>query len=202
MAERQLVIDTYGRQKFLRSKSRNSSGFIKLLYCSRALEWLNLRKLLHELLVFVQFSHISVVVDNLTFAWSYIPNLASELYRPSEVFKKFSFANLLDENCQCACLSYKRLRPFCDPLTIHEDSSFCKSSLHVRSTDMSIVQHSGLRDALAQGLNHILLKPTKIAEAMAVAMSAFEQAVNIFCSHDSLFPVDQARKWFHLKCLT
>ena len=202
MADRQLVTDTYGRQKLFRSKSRSSSGFIKLLYCSRALEWLNLHKLLHELLVFVQFSHISVVVDNLTFAWSYIPNLASELYRPSEVFKKFSFANLLDENGQCACQSFKRFRPFGDPLTILEDSSFCKSSLHVRSTDLSIVQHLGLREALAQGLNHIPLKSTKIVEAMAVAMSAFEQTVNIFCSHDSLFPVDQAREWFHLKCLT
>ena len=64
------------------------------------------------------------------------------------------------------------------------------------------MQHSSLRVALAQGLNHIPLKPTKIAEAMAVVMCAFEQAVIIFCSHDSMFPVDLAREWFHLKCLT
>ena len=194
MAERELITDSYGRQKLRRSKSRSSSGFIKLLYCSRALEWLNLRKLFHELLVFVQFSHISVVVDNLTFAWSYIPNLASELYRPSEVFKKFSFANLLDENSQCACRNLQRFRPFGDPLTIHEESSFCKNNLHVRTTDLAIVQHSGLRVALAQGLNHIPLKPTKIAEAMALAMCAFEQAVIIFCSHDSMFLIDLARE--------
>jgi hypothetical protein len=38
--------------------------------------------------------------------------------------------------------------------------------------DMSLIQHKELRLALAQGLNHIPLKPTSIAHAVATIMGA------------------------------
>lgn len=86
----------------------------------------------------------------------------------------FSFIDLFDEEKQCLCSSAHRLRNFCDSLTLNETSSFAKSSIHVCTMDSYIVQHKGLREALSQGLNHIPVRPTNIAEATTIMMDAFE----------------------------
>jgi hypothetical protein len=175
-----------------RNSNKSHSGFIKMFYSSRALEWINLRKLFLDLLVFFQFSHLCSSVEDLTFVWSYDHTIASVLYRPAAVFKQFSFVHLLHENEQCACMSTSRLRNFCDPLTATETSSFCNPSVHVRTMNMDIIQHRELRLAISLGLNHIPLQPTSIANAIAAVMHAFDQLVVILSLVQLQFPLADA----------
>jgi hypothetical protein len=71
------------------------------------------------------------------------------------------------------------------------------SGMHVRTTDLSIVQHKELRHAVAQGLNHIPLQPTHIAKAIAAIMHAYEQLTQILDLEHLQFPVNAARKHLH-----
>lgn len=162
--ERILCHDTYGRKSLQRQKQRQCSGYIRLTYCSRALEWINIRQLFYKVLCLFHYSHFCHILDNITFAWSYNESLTATVYKPTTVFKKFSFINLLDNSQQCACTNTQRLAGFCDPRTLDEISSFSSARLHVRTTDLKIIQHRQLRHALAQGLNHIPLRRTDIAE--------------------------------------
>jgi hypothetical protein len=102
----------------------------------------------HDILCLFHFSHLCSLLEDITFAWSYDATLASFLYQPAAVLKKFSFANVLDANQHCACMTTKRLLKFCDPQTISECPSFGDSRLHVRSMDMNLIQHKDLRHAL------------------------------------------------------
>jgi hypothetical protein len=122
-------------------------------------------------------------------------------YKPASVFKKFSFVHLLDELEPCACNTATRLRKFCDPLTKNEHSSFGKPSCHVRSMDLDLIQHPGLRVALKQGLNHIVLRPTNIAQAVATMLDAFEQLIPILHLDSIQFPISEARAHLHNLCL-
>ena len=117
------------------------------------------------------------------------------------VFKNFSFCHLLHEDSTCACNYSQRLRGFLDPLTMNETSSFTKRSMHVRSMDMSIIQNIDLRNALRHGLNHIPLKPSNIAEAIAIILDAFDQLVAILDFSSLMFPVKEARKHIQSICL-
>lgn len=62
---------------------------------------------------------------------------------------------------------------------------------------MDIIQHPGLRQALKQGLNHIVLRPTNIAQAVAVTLDAFDQLVNILHLDQTEFPISEARERLH-----
>ena len=150
-----------------------------MTYGSRAIEWLNIRQLLIDLLIFYDFSHLCPIVQDIIFAWSYLGNLSKIFYKPASVFKHFSFVHLFDEQDKCVCTSASRLRNFCDSLTINDQSIHCEPSLHVRTMNMDIVQHPKLRQALKQGLNHIVLRPTNIVQAVAVTLDAFEQLISI-----------------------
>ena len=59
---RHLTTDAYGRRKVQKTNRQGHSGFIKLTYGSRAIEWLNIRQLLLDLLIFYDFSHMYPVV--------------------------------------------------------------------------------------------------------------------------------------------
>jgi hypothetical protein len=158
-------------------------------------------KLFQELLIFFHFFHLCSIVDDITFAWSYKDNLSTVFYKPTAVFKKFSFVDLLNEDNPCICSTATKLRSFCDPLTINETSSFAHAGVHVRTMDLSIIQHKGLKDALSQGLNHIPLSPTKLGEIVAVIMDAFLQLVDILQLSILQFPIDEARKHLQAKSL-
>ena len=123
------------------------------------------------------------------------------LYRPSAVFKKFSFIHLLDKNETCACTSVKRLQEFCDSLTDMETAGADSTSTHVRMMDLNIVQHKELRSALSQGLNHIPLQSTCIAKTMACIMQAFDQLIIALNLDRSDFPTDNARTHLYSTCL-
>ena len=85
------------------------------------------------------------------------------MYKPSSVFTNLSLIHFLDDQIQCVCSIATWLRRFCDPLTFNEHFDFCKLGTHVRTMDLNIIQHSGLHQALKQGLNHVVLRPTNIA---------------------------------------
>ena len=145
-----------------------------------------------ELLIFFQFSHLCLVVENIVFAWSYNANIASMLYKSAMVFKTFSFCHLLHEDSTCACNLVKRLNGFLDPMTLNETSRFTKRCMHIRSMDISIIQNKELRAALRQGLNHIPLRPSNIAEAIAIVLDAYDQLVLILNLMSTNFPVKEA----------
>jgi hypothetical protein len=115
-------------------------------------------------------------------------------YKPVRVFKNFSFAHLLDELQPCACNTAIQLRRFCDPLTINEHSEFFKPSCHVRTMNLEIIQHPGLRATLKQGLNHIVLRPTHIAQVVATILNAFDQLIPILQLDLIQFPINEARE--------
>jgi hypothetical protein len=155
------------------------------------MEWLNLRQLFTEVLEHFGLS-ASISLDCIAFSWTYDTNIAAKLYKPSAVFKNFSFVNLFDENSKCMCLSASRLRPFLDPLTTLECSNYCKSAMHVRSMDVKIIQHPILRAALMMGMNHIPLRPTDFNEAINVTVDAFVQLYSLLALHDYNLDLPQA----------
>lgn len=67
--------------------------------------------------------------------------------------------------------------------------------------DLSIIQHKALRAALAQGLNHIPLKPMYIASALVVIMDAYEHLCNILSLAQNGFSIEATRKKLHGTCL-
>jgi uncharacterized membrane protein len=152
-----LRTDTYGRRFLQRANQRICTGYIRIFYCSRALEWINIRQLFHSVLCLFHFSHLCHILDGI------------------------------------ACTHAKRLLGFCDPKTLSETSSFAQASTYVCTTDLRIIQHKQLRDALAYGLNHIPLRPTNIAQTVRTVMTAFDQLVDILDLVHTEFQLLEAR---------
>jgi hypothetical protein len=178
-----IIKDRYGRTKLQRVREKEGLRYLHIFYSSRALEWLNIRKILREVLDHFGLSE-QVSLEYIAISWTYDSNLAAKCYKPSIVFKHFSFINLLHQESTCACHTAARLQPFLDPLTKSECSDFCKPSLHVRSMDMNIIQHPQLRSALSQGLNHIPLHSTDFRGAVNAAVDALAQLYTIFNLQD------------------
>lgn len=142
------------------------------------MEWLNLRQTFREVISFFGlFDQVNLYL--IAFSWSYDRNLATYFYKPSDVFKHFSFIHLLDPDDKCVCLTTRRFQAFIDPLTAHESSDFSEPTPHVRTMDVKIIQNPKLRAELAQGLNHIPLSPTDLNQAMLVAIEAFERLYHL-----------------------
>jgi len=64
-----------------------------------------------------------------------------------------------------------------------------------------LIQHAGLRQVVAHGLNHILIMPTSIAKCMSIVMDAFEQVSQILNFDGLDFPTIEAKEWLHNKSL-
>jgi hypothetical protein len=58
-----------------------------------------------------------------------------------------------------------------------------------------------LRQALKQDLNHVLLRPTNIVQAVATALEAFDQLVPLLHLDTIDFPITKARTHLHKICL-
>ena len=160
-----------------------------------------MRRLFLDMVTFFHFPQLGSAIEKIIFAWSYDCTLATMLYRPSEVFKKFSFIHLLDEREKCACMNFNKFKKFCDPLTALESSSKAHTGVHVRTMDLNIIQHKELREALSQGLNHIPLQPTCITKALATVMQAFDQLIDILDLERIQFPIDEASDFLYTTCL-
>jgi hypothetical protein len=146
-----------------------------MTYPSCAMEWINMKQLFQEVLERFNFSHLSLLIFDIMFAWRYHDNLATELYKPTTVFKKNSIAHLQDTSNLFVCMTVQRLRKFMDPLTEQESSSFAPASIHVRSVNVNLIQHKELRKAVSMGMNYIPLKPTATGVCIATILEAFSQ---------------------------
>jgi hypothetical protein len=160
------------------------------------MDWLNLRQTFNEVLSHFELLD-KVSLELIAFSWSYDRNLTTKFYRPSAVFKNFSFINLLDENSNCVCSTAYRLLPFLDPTTATEITEGQPQSVHVRSMDLSIIQHPRLREALSMGLNHIPLRKTDYSKALEVTAHAFDQLYTILNLHEHGLVLDEAQS--HLR---
>ena len=149
-----------------RDKNTDRTGIVHVNYCSRALEWVNMKQLFFE--VFTQFSipHLIPFLLNIMFAWNFLPNVSRFCYRPALVFKDFDVSAHMIGAYECICNSSKRLIQFLDPETIDDTNG--DPRMHVRTMDTTIIHHYGLREVVTLGLNHIPLRNTNIREIVQV----------------------------------
>jgi hypothetical protein len=63
--------------------------------------------------------------------------------------------------------------------------------------DLNIIHHSGLLSALKQGLNHIVLCPTNIAQVITMTFDAFDQLITILHLDQINFTINEARSCLH-----
>ena len=94
---------------------------------------------------------------------------------PFAVFKQFNFKDFLNTNAICVFESVSRLKSFLDPLIKLQELDHCKSSYHVHTMGIKIIQHLLLLKTMLMDLNHILLQLIDFREAIEVAIDAFEQ---------------------------
>ena len=151
------------------------TGIIHVSYCSRALEWVNMKKMFSDVLNHFSIPHFIPALLNIMFAWSFLPNVSKFCYKPALVFKDFSVDSLMNGSCNCICASSKRLGQFVDPETIDDSDP----RAHVRTMDTKIIHHHGLREAIYLGLNHIPLRNTNIQEAIQVVENTFVQVCQL-----------------------
>lgn len=182
------------------SNQQSPIGYIIVTYECRALEWLNFRRLFEEMLLAFNFGALKDEIQKVVFAWRYHKSISAVLYKPAVVFKKFSFVHLLDANETCMCLSAKRFQRYLDPRTLEEQSRYAPNATHVRTTEISIIQHPQLRKAVAQRLNHIPIKPTSIRLCVDTAVDALEQLAQILGLHSMSFPYQEANQWIIQQC--
>jgi hypothetical protein len=114
---------------------------------------------------------------NIMFAWTYHPNVSVFCYKPSMVFKRFDVSklNMMEDNC--ICNSSRRLSKFIDKEAFTNTNERKDNNGHVRTMDLSIIQHKGLRHALKMRLNQITLRPTLIHETIQVVHDIFYRFV-------------------------
>jgi len=198
---RLLIKDQLGRSALKKLNSRQPIGYIILTYPCRAMEWVNLRQIFSECLTNFDLVHLVPALQDVRFAWKYHDNMATVLYKPAEVFKKFSFVHLLDETNVCMCLRAKRFKSFLDVQTSHELCSAVPSQPHVRTVDTNLIQNRELRQAVAQGLNHIPVKPTKLAVSVATTIDAFMQLVRILRLESEGLDIANATEWIRSSAL-
>ena len=151
------------------------TGIIHVKYCSRALEWVNMKNLFAEVFTHLSIPHFIPAMFNIMFAWNFLSNVSKFCYKPALVFKDFCVESLLNGAYDCICTSSKRLGQFVDPETIDENDP----RAHVRTMDTKIIHHHGLREAITLGLNHIPLRNTNIQEATQVVVDTFIQVCQL-----------------------
>jgi hypothetical protein len=177
--QRRIEYNSLGRKIIVREKVVNNTGFIHVFYCSRALEWINMKKFFSEIFMLLSIPQFIPALLNIMFAWTYHPNVSVFCYKPSMVFKRFDVSelNMMEDNC--ICNSSRRFNKFIDKETSTNNQEGKENNGHVRTMDLSIIQHKGLRHALKMGLNQIPLRPTLIHETIQVVFDTFLQVCEV-----------------------
>lgn len=129
-----------------RDKNTDRTGIVHVNYCSRALEWVNMKQLFSEVFTQLSIPHIIPFLLNIMFAWNFLPNVSRVCYRPALVFKDFNVGAHMTGSYECMCNSSKRLIQFLDPDTIDDTNG--DPRMHVRTMDTTIIHHHGLREAV------------------------------------------------------
>ena len=158
-----------------------------------------MKKFFSEIFMFLSIPQFIPALFNIMFAWTYHPNVSMFCYRPSMVFKKFDVTKLNMEEDNCICHSAKRFSKFIDMDTSTCTNEGKRGCGHVRTMDLSIIQHKGLRHALKMGLNQIPLRPTLIHEAIQVVNDTFLQVCEML-NITQIVDMDAATKEVRHKC--
>jgi hypothetical protein len=74
--QRHLEYNSLGRKIITREKVSNKTGFVHVFYCSRALEWINMKKFFSEIFMFLSIPQFIPALFNIMFAWTYHPNVS------------------------------------------------------------------------------------------------------------------------------
>ena len=154
-----------------------------------------MKKFFSEIFVFLSLPQYVPALLNLMFAWTYHANVATYCYRPGKVFKLFDFSTMKENMDMCICQSSRRFRNFLDKNTCSNGTN----TGHVRTMDLNIVQHKGLRHALKMGLNHIPLRPTTLHDAIQVVFDAFLQVCQVL-DIEHLVDMELAGKEVRTRC--
>jgi hypothetical protein len=87
--------------------------------------------------------------------------------------QKFDVFMLNGNEDNCICSSSKRFSMFLDDDTSNNINKWEDDRGHIRTMDLSIIQHKGLRHALKMGLNQIPLRPTIMHETIQMVCNIF-----------------------------
>ena len=158
-----------------------------------------MKKFFSEIFIFLSIPQYIPALLNLMFAWTYHPNVSTYCYKPSMVFKYFDVSTLKDNMDNCICHTSRRFAKFLDKDTSDNAREGIVGSGHVRTMDLNIIQHKGLRHAIRMGLNQIPLKPTIIHEAIQVVFDAFSQVCQVL-NIEHLVDMDMAGKEVRTRC--
>ena len=188
---RTLSRNTLGRNYVTRNKNMDRTGIVHINYCSRALEWVNMKKIFSEVFNHFSVPHFIPLLLNIMFAWSFLPNVSKFCYKPALVFKDFSVDLLMNGSYDCICNNSKRLKQFLDLDTIDIDGNDPRA--HVRTMDIKVIHNHSLREAITLGLNHIPLRNTNISETIQVVVDTFVQVCQLLKAEGYL-DVDNASK--------
>jgi len=94
------------------------------------------------------------------------------------------------------CASVLRFKCFLDPLTIGECGDHSQSAMHVRTTDLMIIQNPRLRAAVGMGLNHIPLAPTDTTQAVNTTCDVFKRMYDVLHLKDFALDIHEACAFF------
>lgn len=148
-------------------------SYIHLLYTSRAFEWIHLRQLFLDCMVFLHLDDCVKMLEDIVFSWSYQPLVSYSSYQPYAVFCNFNIATL-NNNRDPYNYQSGRFRRFVGPLTLG-DKHILSAISHVRTTKLSIILKKLLRKNLQRGLNYIPLETTWFNEVISKIISTWEQ---------------------------
>lgn len=166
------------------------------------MEWINIREVCGEALTRQGYNDLIPVLEDITFGWRYHEQFCSMVYRPSKVFRDFTFDNDTFKS-PCPCNLHKRFSKFLDRNTAgltHNPQIPSITDVHVRTMDIGIVRDNILKENFRNGLNHIPLRQTLLHEVVETIIDAWAQV----CSILQIDPYDQIpwirdRTWGTLK---
>ena len=101
-----------------------------------------------KIFIFISILRFVHALFNIIFAWCYHPTMSVFYYKPCMIFKKIEISNSWKKKAKCICHSSNRLRKFIYPVAIDNEQEDESLKGYVRTMDLSIIQHKGLRHAL------------------------------------------------------
>lgn len=91
---RTLTTQSHGHITLTRNSTSQKSCYTHLLYVNRAFEWVNIRWLFLDCLHALGLDEYSSLLDEVVFGWSYLPSIATILYKPRWIFCDFNIESL------------------------------------------------------------------------------------------------------------
>ena len=164
------------------------------------LKWIYMEEFFLKIFIFISILRFVHALFNIIFAWCYHPTMSVFYYKPCMIFKKNWNFKFMEKKAKCICHSSNRLRKFIYPVAIDNEQEDESLKGHVRTMDLSIIQHKGLRHALRMWLNHILLRPTLIHDVIQLVYDIFLQVCQVL-NITHMVNMEQASKEVRKRCI-